>query len=289
MRVFITGPSGADICILPGKKKCTGEISARAILLVSVVTLLAHALHLILHASVITETPLTEIFPVMPTFLLHTRYGRLALLRTIFLVAAVILSYRSTRRNDPLIARMGVVLSFMILASISMSGHQGTKGLITIRFFLDVFHIGAVSLWIGGLLFIRFCYAFLLSNAGAEIDSAFNSLISRFSRLATFCVLIGAAAGVWIGFIKVESLTGLVHSRYGFVLLTKSLVAGILIFLGGINKFVLLPRINISSELTGAETSVSRIWLYRIISAEVVAGLAILFLTSLLTHLSPED
>jgi copper transport protein len=184
---------------------------------------------------------------------------------------------------------MGVVLSFMILASISMSGHQGTKGLITIRFFLDVFHIGAVSLWIGGLLFIRFCYAFLLSNAGAEIDSAFNSLISRFSRLATFCVLIGAAAGVWIGFIKVESLTGLVHSRYGFVLLTKSLVAGILIFLGGINKFVLLPRINISSELTGAETSVSRIWLYRIISAEVVAGLAILFLTSLLTHLSPED
>jgi putative copper export protein len=288
-RVLVTDPSGADVCYLPGKGKCLGETSARMIFLVSIIALIAEALYLLLQASIISDTPLKEVYSVIIPFLLETRYGRFSVFRTGLLAVVLIMSYAATHGGGRRISIAGAAVSLLILVSISMSGHQGTRRGTAIPLVLDVVHIGAVSLWIGGLFYIRFCYAFFMSKAGTEFFAIFRNLIMRFSRMATVCVFTGASAGVSLGFINVKRLPYLIHSSYGIVLLLKSLVVAVLISLGGVNKFILLPRLNKSGAEQWTETATYRGWLRRIITAEVVSGFIVLLLTSFLTHLSPEN
>jgi putative copper export protein len=288
-RVLVTDPSGADICYLPGKQKCLGETSARMIFLGSIIALIANALYLLLQASVISDTPLKEVYSVIIPFLLETRYGRFSVLRTGLLAVVLIMSYAAAQRGGRRISFAGAAVSLLILVSLSMSGHQGTRKGSAIPLILDVFHIGAVSLWIGGLFYIRFCYAFFINGAGTEFFAIFRNLIMRFSRMATVCVFIGASAGLSLGFINVKRLPYLIHTPYGIVLLLKALIVAVLISLGGINKFILLPRLNRSGAEQWTETATYRAWLRRVITAEAVSGFIVLLLTSLLTHLSPEN
>jgi putative copper export protein len=288
-RVLITDPSGADVCYLPGKRKCLGETSARMIFLISIIAVIANAVYLLLQASIISDTPLKEVYSVIVPFLLETRYGRFSVFRTGLLAVVLIMSYAATKRGGRRISSAGAAVSLLILVSISMSGHQGTRRGTAIPLVLDVFHIGAVSLWIGGLFYIRFCYAFFMEKAGIEFFAIFRNLIMRFSRMATVCVFIGTSAGVSLGFINVKRLPYLIHSSYGIVLLLKSLIVAVLIFLGGVNKFILLPRLNKSGAEHWTETTTYRAWLHRVITAEVVSGFIVLLLASFLSHLSPEN
>jgi putative copper export protein len=251
--------------------------------------LVANALYLLLQASLISDTPLKEVHTVMIPFLLQTRYGRFSVLRTCLLAAVLIMSYAAAHGGGRRISLAGAAVSFLILMSVSMSGHQGTGRGSAVPLVLDVFHIGAVSLWIGGLFYIRFCYDFFMKNAGTEFFAIFRNLIMRFSRMATVCVLIGASAGVSLGFINVKRLPYLIHTPYGRVLLLKSIIVAVLISLGGVNKFILLPRLDKSGAEQSTETAIYRAWLHRVITAEVVSGFLVLLITSLLTHLSPEN
>jgi putative copper export protein len=287
-RVLVTDPAGADVCYVPGEKKCLGESSARMIFLVSITALIAEALYLVLQASVVSDTPLREVYPVLLPFLLETRYGRFSVLRACLLAVVLILSYAASRKGGRRISLAGAAVSFLIPVSISMSGHQGTRGGTAVPLLIDIFHISAVSLWIGGLFYVRFCYAFFMNRAGIEFFPVFRNLMMRFSRMATVCVFIGASAGVSLGFINVQRLPYLIHSPYGLTLLVKSLVVAVLISLGGVNKFILLPRLDTSGTEHWTKTATYRAWLHRVITAEVVSGLAVLLITSLLTHLSPE-
>jgi putative copper export protein len=288
-RVLITDPSGADVCYLPGKQKCLGETSARMIFLISVIALIADVLYLLLQASILSDTPLKEVYSVIIPFLLETRYGRLSVLRTGLLAVVLIMSYAASQRGGRRISLAGAAVSLLVLVSLSMSGHQGTRRGSAIPLLLDVFHIVAVSLWIGGLFYIRFCYAFFMNGAGIEFFAIFRNLIMRFSRMATVCVFIGASAGVSLGFINVKRLPYLMHTSYGLALLLKSLIVAVLISLGGVNKFILLPRLNKSGLQQWTATATYRVWLRRVITAEVVSGLVVLLITGLLTHLSPEN
>jgi putative copper export protein len=287
-RVLVTDPAGADVCYLPGEKKCLGETSARMIFLVSIIALIAAALHLVLQASVESDTPLREIYPVLLPFLLETRYGRFSVLRACLLAVVLVLSYAASQKGGRPISLAGAAVSFVILVSISMSGHQGTRRGSALPLLIDVVYISAVSLWIGGLFYVRFCYAFFINRAGVEFFPVFRNLMMRFSRMATVCVFIGASAGVGLGFINVQRLPYLIHSAYGLTLLVKTLVAGVLASLGGVNKFILLPRLDTSGTEHWRKKATYRAWLHRVITAEVVSGLAVLLITSLLTHLSPE-
>jgi putative copper export protein len=287
-RVLITGPSGADVCYIPGNRKCLGETSAKMVLLMSVVALLANALFLLFQASFVSDTPLKEVYSVIVPFLLETRYGKLSVLRTGLLAAVLIMSLVATRRGGRLISLAGAAISFLVLVSLSLAGHQGTGREPSIPLLLDILHISTVSLWVGGLFYIRFCYSFLMDRAGPEFFAIFSKLITRFSRMATACVIVGPATGLSLGLINVKSFPFLIHAPYGIVLLAKAVFVAALISLGGVNKFLLLPRLNKYGLEQWSETALWRAWLRRVISAEVVTASAVLLLTSLLSHLSPE-
>jgi putative copper export protein len=286
-RILITGPSGADVCSPTGKKECFGETAARYIFLVSLFAFISNAVHFFFHCSVMTETPLSEVFSILPTFIAKTKYGRFTILRAVFLLAIIVISFITIKKDIKWAKIAGVVFSLFLLLVISMSGHQGAKGYLNIPFFLDIVHFVAISLWIGGLFFIRICFPFFLKGAGAELWDIFKSLINRFSQMATVSVFIAGVTGLGLAYFNIDSLSQIISTQYGRVLLVKVFIVGFLFLLGGLNKYFIVPSLNSETEGWTKLTKLRK-RLFLAITTEVSIGFIVLFLTSLLTHLSPK-
>jgi putative copper export protein len=168
-----------------------------------------------------------------------------------------------------------------------MSGHQGTKGYFNIPFFIDNLHIIAISYWIGGLMFIRLCYSYFLTAADISFWNTFLRLINRFSQSATVSVLIVGLTGLVLFYYNYGNVNRTITGWYRSVLIFKTVLAVILITLGGINKFLFLPEINRTGTGEWAKLAQMRRNVNNFITAEVIIALMILLSTSLLTHLSP--
>ena len=75
---------------------------------------------------------------------------------------------------------------------------------------------------------------------------------------------------------------------YGKVLLAKILLVGIIVIIGGMNKFFVIPYMNnIKPEESSESLALGR-KLLNLVTLEAGLGFLVLLLTSLLTHLSPE-
>jgi putative copper export protein len=229
-----------------------------------------------------------EVSSVIWPFLTRTRYGQLNVWRTVFLTALIVVSYSAAKNDTVWARRSGMVLSLSLLVVLSMSGHQGVKGYANIPFFLDVLHLVAISLWIGGLFLIRLCFSFFLRQAGVELLDTFKHLFKKFSDLATYCVGAVAVTGIILLLFTIKSFSILFGKPYGIVLIIKILLVCIILILGGINKFFIVPLLNAADKDKWNEIVVTRRRLYLLATVEVYLGLGVLLATSLLTHLSPE-
>jgi putative copper resistance protein D len=287
-RVYVTGPSGLEVCFPGGRNKSFGEVVTKYIFLVAVLAILANAIHFILHCAVMTETPLNEVFSILPTFLTKTKYGRFTILRTLFLAAIIVVSFVGVLKDQKWATLSGVILSLLLLVVIAMSGHQGVKGYMNFPFFLDALHLVAVSLWIGGIIFIRFFLSAFVKGAYLEFWRNLTTLTNRFSQLATYCVLIAAITGVLLSFVNVKGLTVLVDTPYGTVLLMKIVLVGIIVIIGGINKFSVIPSMNNMKAEENSEGLAHGRKLLNLVTIEASLGFVVLLLTSFLIHLSPE-
>ena len=286
-RQLVTGPSGADVCMARDRGRCFGEISISVIFLISLLTFVLNLIHLYLHASVMTDTPLRETGSIMHIFLLKTKYGRLGLLRTLFLIPLILLIFACMRSPRRWKALTGAVFAMLLLISISMSSHQAKEGYMKLPLYLDVLHISSISIWIGGIFFIRFCYSFFIRDEGREFQEVFRRMITRFSDIATWAVYTAGVSGLILVFIRIKGLAQLTGTPYGMVLIAKVIIASIIFLLGGLNKFYLLPRL-FSGDGSSSEGAVrAKKMLYLCVTAEAGAGMVVMLLTALLTHLSP--
>lgn len=287
-RIYVTGPSGAELCFVGTGNQCLGKNVTKYIFFISILTLLVNGAHFVLHCSVMTETPLQEVFSILPIFITKTKYGKFTIVRTIFLVAIIVVAFINVLKERKWTASSGVALSLLLLTAIAMSGHQGAKGYTNFPFFLDVLHLIAVSWWIGGIIFIRFFLSAFMKGSLKEFWLNLTSLINRFSHLATYSVFIAGITGILLTFANIDELPVLFHSRYGIILVVKILLVSIIVIIGGINKFFVVPDINTLAPDKVTEGSDKSRKLLRLVSIEAVLGFTVLLLTSLLTHLSPE-
>jgi putative copper export protein len=287
-RVYVTGPSGAEACRPNGRKKSFGGTAIQYIFFFSILTLLVNAVHFILHCAVMTETPLKEVFSILPAFITKTKYGKFTILRTVFLFGIIAMSLVAVIKDQKWAKLSGVLFACLLLVVIAMSGHQGAKGYLNMPFFLDILHLFAVSLWIGGLFFIRPFVSFLVKENSASLWGNLTSLINRFSQMATFSVGVVILTGIILSFANVKSMAILTNTQYGVILMVKTILVAIIAILGGLNKFVVIPMLNnIRPDDKPSDMKKGRRLLY-LISIETGIGSIVLLLTSLLTHLSPE-
>ncbi len=118
-------------------------------------------------------------------------------------------------------------------ASFAASGHAATASPQWLMRPAVAIHAAAFLYWIGvlpGLLAVS------IHRPANE-----NRILARFSKFAVPLVVALAATGAAIAIIQVESVSYLWSSTYGYVLIAKIAMFGILLLLAALNRLVLSP------------------------------------------------
>ena len=196
-----------------------------------------------------------------------TRTGQLALLRVVLAAgAAVVASVPALWRRSPVPA---LVLAAGSLVVATVAGHAWTAPNRWVAVTSDVAHLGAVAVWIGGLVALLAVLP-LLDRPG-RVAAA-----TRFSAVALGAVVVVAASGTMSGWQQVRTLDALTSTGYGRLLILKVVGFAVLVVLGFVNRAVLIPLV----ERTVAP-------LRRSMRIELAVAALVLAVTAALIHQPP--
>jgi copper transport protein len=152
------------------------------------------------------------------------------------------------------------VAAAVLLPVPSLAGHALDTGHPRLlNAVVDVLHTGSAAIWIGGLVALALVFD--------------RELARRFSALALGSVVVLSATGVVRAVYELSSVSELWSSGYGRALLVKTALLVILVGLGWVNRYRLIPRAGASLRLT--------------VRAETVLVAGIVVAVALLTALPP--
>lgn len=171
----------------------------------------------------------------------------------------------------------GAVLA---LAGPSVVGHTRAYEPSPLLVATDVLHLVAGATWLGGLVGLVLS---LRALAGREVLAA--TTLARFSTLAGGLLLAVAATGTFLAWRIVGSWSGLVETRYGWLLLAKVAIALLVVGLGAWNRWRTLPAVERAAGFGDRERAAAAVT--RTVRAEAVLLVALLGVTGFLVNQSP--
>ncbi len=141
----------------------------------------------------------------------------------------------------------------------ALAGHASIQSPVAVFFPVDVLHVLAASVWVGGIAAIVLALP-LATRAVAPVERTpmLLDVLGRFSRLALAAVAVIACTGVVQAYIDVRSLHGLTSSTYGELVLLKTGLLGLLIGLGAVNRERVIPALRrlVAAAATPGEAGV---------------------------------
>jgi len=186
------------------------------------------------------------------TVLLETKFGRvwqlrLGLIALAFLLASLALGRGEARRRSLILVLW--FLSVVLLVSLAWISHAAAAGVQPIGLIGDALHLCAAGGWIGGLVPLVICLTQApVSSAIAEIIPL---VLGRFSMLSLCCVSVLIAGGVSNSWLLVGSIHALVTTRYGWLLLFKLALFGMLIGFGARNRLAIKATASTAQTRSG--------------------------------------
>jgi copper transport protein len=203
-----------------------------------------------------------------------TRFGHAFVVMTLgfaFVLALLYLSWLLDR-TDLLVPAF--VLSLLFVGGLSWSGHDAVDaGSSWKTAIADWVHIGAASLWIGGLATM----AGLLWFGAPQLRRV---AFTRFSQMATVLIALVLAAGTYLSIVRLPHLRDLWSEGYGQVLLVKIGLVCFALLWGAFHKFVVLPALDRAD--TGFLTRIGRS-----LVGESLVGVAVLLAAAVLVDSKP--
>ena len=192
-----------------------------------------------------------------------TRFG------TVMAVAAVIAGLGAVLAAvAPVFPRLEpfpFLAAFALLPLPTLAGHSLDRGRPALEPVVDFLHVAAASFWLGGLVALGLA----LTGSG---DRA--SVLRRFSKVALVSVGVLAATGVIRAFAELRSFEQLWSTGYGQVLILKSALLAVLVAIGWLNRYRLLPRLSFDT-------------LRRTVALELMLFAGLIGAVALLTDLRP--
>ena len=158
----------------------------------------------------------------------HAHFGTGALWRAAILLLMLPAIVAVAERGWSLLARLTevavVALALGVWATFAYAGHGDTGRLVPLGFATDVAHLGAASLWLGGLA------ALVVALRGAaDTDDAARTAV-RFSAVALPAIAVVVLSGVTQSWRQLGSWDALWHTTYGRLLIVKfGVVVGIVV------------------------------------------------------------
>lgn len=228
---------------------------------------------------------------------LPTRLGRASVMRALLLAALAVpllqlLLAHAGRRIAPGLAAAAGLVGGALLVTPGLSGHASIGSPVAGHLAVDLVHLAAASVWVGGL--VAATVALLPRREVAELRDA----LPRFSRLAFGAVVVVVATGVAQSWRQVGSIDALRSTPYGHLLIVKVVTVAVLVALGGMSRRWLQERLVVApadrplvaagpgaAVADPAAASVNR--LRASVGLEVVVAAVILAVTSLLVNAQP--
>ncbi|WP_405834633.1 copper resistance CopC/CopD family protein [Streptomyces sp. NBC_01176] len=141
----------------------------------------------------------------------------------------------------------GTVVAAGLAASWAMAEHASTGIQAGLAMPVDVLHLLAVAVWLGGLSTLL--VALFRAPAGEQIEAA---AVRRFSRVAFGGVTVLAATGIYQSWRQVGSWSALTGTSYGQLLLVKIALVAVLVGIAWISR-------RWTAQLSEAPTGVARL------------------------------
>jgi copper transport protein len=169
----------------------------------------------------------------------------------------------------------------------ALSGHASVGADTGILFPLDIGHVVAMCVWLGGLL----CLVVALPLATRRLPATDRTrllagTLIRFSPLALACVLTLLLTGVVQAYLHIRTWYGLWHSAYGAAVLIKFGLLLVLIGLGALNRQRAIPGLR-EAVRGGRSPGEIGVALRRTLRAEVALILVVLGVTGALSSYTP--
>jgi copper transport protein len=184
------------------------------------------------------------------------------------------------------LAALAVPVAFLVISP-ALAGHATTQHPVAALLPLDVVHVAAMSVWIGGLAMLLF----VLPAATRRLEASERSrllaaVLVRFSPLALACVVALMATGVTQALIHMGGLSPLLDTPFGRAVLIKFVLLLALVALGAVNRQRVVPalrRLAADGQPPGGDGRLLR----RTLRAEVALVVVVLGVTSALVSYAP--
>ena len=219
------------------------------------------------------------------------RVGRLLALRACLALLLAVVAIWGTGRIRPV---LGLGLGAGALLTVSLLSHNAvphgspaavTAAVTALSIGFDWVHLIATTAWIGGLLPLLLALRALRRAEPATSAGSASRLVARFTALATSSVIVLVATGSYSAFHHIGQPRELLTTTYGRSLSLKLLLFGVLLLLGGYNRWRIHPRLAPASAVDAAAPLVRR--LRRSIAIELAAGAIVLLTVGMLTAVPP--
>jgi copper transport protein len=118
----------------------------------------------------------------------------------------------------------------------ALSGHAASSAHFVPSVMLDVVHVTAAGLWLGGLLMVLFAGIPAMRRLdGGNTDAAVSALVNSFHPLALFCAPLVVVAGLGTAWLRLTRLSDLWTTDYGLMLTRKTVLVLFVAIIGGYN------------------------------------------------------
>jgi copper transport protein len=203
------------------------------------------------------------------------------------LVAVALRGDGSHRPSVALLVPIAVPSVYLVLVP-ALAGHGSTQSPVALNFPVNVVHVSAMAVWLGGLATLLFA----APRATRELEPAdrgrlLAAALSRFSQVAFVAVAAILLTGLVQAYVYVRHLDALTETGYGRAVLAKFLLlVAILVPLGAYNRRRSVPRLK--RIAAGGETpGRAGVLLRRALRAEVAVLLVVLGVTAALASYAP--
>jgi copper transport protein len=194
---------------------------------------------------------------------LSTRFGTVMAVASV--VAAVGGLLAAIAPVYPQLEPLPFVTALVLLPAPSLAGHALDRGRAWFEVVADLLHVAAASVWLGGLVAL----ALALRGGGDRIAT-----LRRFSNVAVVSVAVLAATGIVRALSELDTVSQLWSTGYGRVLVVKSALLAVLVGIGWLNRYRLIPRVSFDG-------------LRRSVAAELLLFAGLVAAVALLTDLRP--
>jgi copper transport protein len=178
-------------------------------------------------------------------------------------------------------------LAYLVLCP-ALGGHGSSQSPTILNFPVNVVHVGAMAVWLGGLGSLLLVLPAATRSAVTDSDRGrlLAGPLARFSNLALAMVVLIMVTGLVQAYVYVRHLDDLFSTGYGRAVLAKFLLLLCVMGLASYNRRVLVPKLNEIAE-RGGTPGEPGLLLRRALRGEVGLLVVVLGVTAALASYAP--